>query len=216
MNPQHAARRLRPFLAGSIVLHLAVLAAAMRLDLNGVPTISVVLDAELPPIVATRDSSGVGETRQTRTVREAAALGRIDSRPSADTASPDRTDAIAHTVQQGAPDAVAGQAEDSSTQAAAASVELRGRIESDLARFFHYPPLARREGWEGVVQLQFDVAGDGAIENIHVASSSGYALLDRAAQAALTKAAHVAVPPSRAGGARAIALPVHYRLTEPR
>lgn len=226
MNTSNAARRLRPFLAGSIVLHLAVLAsaAAMRLDVSGTPAISVRLETDNALVVSqpARAAAGTASAAKHSVNRVARPepLPREPQRVSDATEQPSRGIAetrsqvpATRTAQAGAADADAEQGVDSSMQTAAAA-DLRGRIENELARFFHYPPLARREGWEGVVQLQFDVAGDGAIRNIQLASSSGYALLDRAAQEALAAAAHVALPPSLAGGTRAIALPVRYRLTE--
>jgi TonB family protein len=242
LNTSHAARRLRPFLAGSIVLHLAVLAsaAAMRLDIFGTPTISVELETDTAPVGAVPARAALG-TAVRATVGAASAannsVDRVSRLKPLLREPPDVADAVeqvsrgiaetsaqspgTHATQAAAEDTNAEPVEDSSTRTTAATqtaaaTELRGRIESELARYFQYPPLARREGWEGVVQLQFDVAGDGAIRNIQLASSSGYALLDRAAQDALAKAARVTVPPALAGGARAIALPVRYRLTEAR
>lgn len=125
--------------------------------------------------------------------------------------SPDTIATFAPTVQSepaNAPEATAA------TTTAPFTAEIRGHIENELARFFHYPPLARREGWEGTVQLRFDVAADGAIRNIQVAASSGYALLDRAAQAALAKASHIPVWP--AGETLTMELPVYYRLADAR
>lgn len=203
----------------------------MRLDLSGIPAISVRLETD-PALVATV-AARVAEGSATATASAAKSSSDRVSRPKPllreqqhitdaveqsprETAETRALFLATYTAPQGTADAAAEQAEDLSTQAAAPSVELRGHIESELARYFQYPPLARREGWEGVVQLQFDVAGDGAIRNIQLASSSGYALLDRAAQDALAKAGHVSVPPTLAGGVRAIALPVRYLLTEVR
>ncbi len=227
MNTSHAARRLRPFLAGSIVLHLAVLAsaAAMRLDLSGIPAISVRLEPDtalvVVPPVAVGAAAGAASAAKNSVDRVSRLKPLLQERQHAtDAAEQPLRDAATsaqpsgtHTAPEGAADIAAEQTPDSSAQTAAAA-ELRGRIESELARYFQYPLLARREGWEGVVQLRFDVAEDGAIQNIQLASSSGYGLLDRAAQKALAKAAYVAVPAALAGGARAIALPVRYRLTE--
>lgn len=47
-----------------------------------------------------------------------------------------------------------------------------------------YPPLARRRGLEGRVELNFTVNPDGSISNIVIHTSSGHALLDQAAIAA--------------------------------
>jgi len=44
-----------------------------------------------------------------------------------------------------------------------------------------YPARARREGWQGTVDVDLDVGGDGAVEHASVGRSSGFAVLDAAA-----------------------------------
>lgn len=218
MNLQYPARRLRPFLAGSIVLHLTVLAVAPAAlhDFHGLPDISVSL---IPSLLADQGrSENPSPTGRGAGVREAPQRSQVTSSDvpsnpplSVTDTSPDTIATFAPTVQSepaNAPEATAA------TTTAPFTAEIRGHIENELARFFHYPPLARREGWEGTVQLRFDVAADGAIRNIQVAASSGYALLDRAAQAALAKASHIPVWP--AGETLTMELPVYYRLADAR
>lgn len=65
--------------------------------------------------------------------------------------------------------------------------ELLQRIQHQLALLRHYPPVARRRGWEGDVHLTFRVTEQGAINAIHVAFSSGFTLLDDNAVAALNE-----------------------------
>lgn len=48
-----------------------------------------------------------------------------------------------------------------------------------------YPPLARRRGWEGTVLLGIDCDADGAVQSVRVLRSSGHAVLDEAAAAAV-------------------------------
>ncbi len=60
-------------------------------------------------------------------------------------------------------------------------------MRQELARHFNYPLLARRRGWEGEVLLAFRLEADGRITGAHVARSSGYGVLDRAALTALGK-----------------------------
>ena len=50
-----------------------------------------------------------------------------------------------------------------------------------------YPPEAARRGQQGMVVLNVTVATDGTALSVQVAESSGYPLLDRAAQDAVTK-----------------------------
>jgi protein TonB len=44
-----------------------------------------------------------------------------------------------------------------------------------------YPARARREGWQGTVDVDLRVSGDGAVEDASVGRSSGFAALDAAA-----------------------------------
>jgi len=64
---------------------------------------------------------------------------------------------------------------------------LLGEIHNQLSRHLQYPLHARRRGWEGEVLLGFHINREGLLGNIHLARSSGYALLDRSAINALRK-----------------------------
>lgn len=44
-----------------------------------------------------------------------------------------------------------------------------------------YPTRAKRRGWEGIVTISFTLYPDGSIENIRIAGSSDYDVLDQAA-----------------------------------
>jgi protein TonB len=50
-----------------------------------------------------------------------------------------------------------------------------------------YPPLARKRGLEGTVELDVLVGADGKADTVRLALTSGHDLLDRAAQAAVEK-----------------------------
>ena len=89
------------------------------------------------------------------------------------------------------------------------------QIRHDLAQYFYYPPLARRKGMQGTVLLGFGISGQGAIRNIRVVKSSGYAILDLAAQDAMQRLDklnwYAALMP---GKDMDLELPVIFRLTE--
>jgi protein TonB len=76
-----------------------------------------------------------------------------------------------------------------------------------------YPETARRRGEQGRVILQVNVSADGLPVTVSVAESSGYPVLDAAAQAAVQRWRFV---PATRGGASVPAVaevPVRFRLT---
>ena len=98
----------------------------------------------------------------------------------------------------------------------AARAQIRSRLLADLKRYFEYPLLARRRGWEGTVWLAFTVAPDGVLERIHVARGSGYDALDHAAIVALRRVDQMREASAWLDGrALDMELPVIYRLQEP-
>jgi TonB family protein len=92
-------------------------------------------------------------------------------------------------------------------------------LQGELSRHFSYPRLARLRGWQGKVLLGFKLQKSGTIENIYIAKSSGYALLDNAASQSLAKIKHITDTDSRFkswldNNASNLQLPVIYRLQE--
>lgn len=49
-----------------------------------------------------------------------------------------------------------------------------------------YPPLAEANGWHGTVLLQLTIDETGQVRDVKIASSSGFAILDQAAQQAVS------------------------------
>jgi TonB family protein len=62
---------------------------------------------------------------------------------------------------------------------------IRERIQAAV----EYPPLARLRRLEGVAQVRFAISADGRPREVAVAGSTGHAILDRAALAAVERAA---------------------------
>lgn len=92
-------------------------------------------------------------------------------------------------------------------------------LQGELSRHFSYPRLARLRGWQGKVLLGFKLQKSGTIENIYIAKSSGYALLDNAASKSLAEIKHITDTDSRFkswldNNASNLQLPVIYRLQE--
>jgi len=56
--------------------------------------------------------------------------------------------------------------------------EIRRRVQAAVV----YPPRARELGLEGTARIQFEIGADGLAREIETVTSSGHALLDRAAE----------------------------------
>ena len=92
---------------------------------------------------------------------------------------------------------------------------ILSQIRHDLSQYFYYPPLARRKGMQGTVLLSFGISGQGAVHDIRVVKSSGYAILDLAAQDAMQRLEKLSwYAASLHGKDMDLELPVIFRLTE--
>ncbi len=97
-----------------------------------------------------------------------------------------------------------------------ASAHIRGKLQTNLARYFSYPAIARQRGWQGHVQIRFRVQPDGKLANIYIARSSGYRLLDKSALKALRQVEPLVEAATLLGGKSVdIELPVIYKLEQP-
>lgn len=121
--------------------------------------------------------------------------------------------ALTENIEQ-APDGAAAVAADVEQDASRQAENLSARVDLELARHFNYPSIAVRRNWQGTVLLGFRIGVNGDIEAIHIARSSGYALLDRAALGALGKVQRVALDHGPLRAALDLQLPVIYRLEE--
>lgn len=92
---------------------------------------------------------------------------------------------------------------------------LNGSLQSALIAHFEYPPIARRRGWEGVVQVSLRVEADGQLSRLRLVATSGHALLDRAALQSLNRVGRL---PEVAGWLHGrqmdMILPVRYQLID--
>lgn len=104
---------------------------------------------------------------------------------------------------------------DPDRNAAAARQSIQERLTSQLARYFHYPWIARLRGWQGEVQLAFRVAPDGELLHIHVAHSSGHAVLDDSALNSLQRLGNLVEASTwLEGRSLDMQIPVKYQLIE--
>jgi TonB family protein len=97
-----------------------------------------------------------------------------------------------------------------------ASADIRGKLQTDFARYFSYPAIARQRGWQGRVQIGFRIQPDGKLTNIYIVRSSGYQLLDESALKALRRVEPLAEAVSLLNGKSVdMQLPVIYKLEKP-
>lgn len=75
-----------------------------------------------------------------------------------------------------------------------------------------YPPLARKKAWQGQVLLRARIAATGTVEQVEIAQSSGYRVLDEAARDSV--AAWTFLPARHAGQAITanVEIPIVFRL----
>lgn len=103
-----------------------------------------------------------------------------------------------------------GQATEDST---ASRARVRQAIVTELARYFRYPRLAQRRGWQGTVVLVVHIRPDGRLDEIRIKESSGHAVLDRSAASALGEVERLPQFAERLGSeGLALEIPVTYRL----
>ncbi|MBN4077189.1 TonB family protein [Mariprofundus ferrooxydans] len=65
-------------------------------------------------------------------------------------------------------------------------------VQTRILAEVHYPRQARRHGWQGKAEFQFDVQQQ-SIQTVTLLASTGYPILDRAAHRGLIAASHVAL-----------------------
>jgi protein TonB len=83
--------------------------------------------------------------------------------------------------------------------------EIRRRVQAAVV----YPTRARELGLEGVARIQFEIGADGLAREVATVTSSGHALLDRAAERGALDAG---VLPALYGRIR---IPVRFELRTP-
>lgn len=88
---------------------------------------------------------------------------------------------------------------------------LLAMVQLALQRYFHYPSMAKRRGWQGEVRLGFELNSEGKILGAHIAHSSGYSMLDRAALGSLQQ---IGAIDARLSSTQQMELHVIYRLQE--
>ena len=92
---------------------------------------------------------------------------------------------------------------------------LLGELQNRLSRYLSYPVVARRRGWQGEVMVTFDINVTGQLNNVRLARSSGYSVLDHSAVTAINKLQQISLPDTLGQlQAMELQLPVRYQLHE--
>lgn len=93
------------------------------------------------------------------------------------------------------------------------TTDYYAKLQAWLNAHKNYPTEARHQGWEGVTELEFVVQADGTVAWSRLARSSGYLMLDGAAERLLAEAQPLPPPPADLdAAARHVRVPISYRL----
>jgi len=89
------------------------------------------------------------------------------------------------------------------------------RINQDYQQYFYYPKLARRRNIQGTVVLALGISAQGTINTVQLSKSSGYSMLDDAAENAMQRLQHHNQRPDRqTNSVTKLNFDVHYQLKE--
>ncbi len=230
-------RPLRFALGASLAIHGLLLvmgawqlpqpvAAAARL----LATLRPAPDLPVPPVVPPQH---IVQQEKPRPMAQAAVSSRREFKPAptifTPTPAPPIADAVPNntapnniTASAALPAAsltsLAETAPGPSTEAPTLSADGLRRYRLSLAtqarRFKRYPAQALAAGWSGTVEIRLAVASDGQGEAT-LSRSSGYAVLDRAAQTMIEQSAqHTPVPEMLRGKAFSVVLPVLFDIND--
>lgn len=212
------------FIAASLVIHAAVIAAAGTLAtsmrapaLAPAAVLQIRLAAPQPapaPAAEAHVQSAAPAAKPERPAARTAAARR--AAPKSDPAPPRPATAAASAPPPPAVNSGAASAEETDGPAPAERANhLRSVVLSLLAPSLTYPPLARKYGWQGRVLVDVELDADGSLQPLRIAHSSGYRILDHHAFDALKRLG--TVPQARpwlGGRPFAFAVPVTYRLID--
>jgi protein TonB len=124
-----------------------------------------------------------------------------------------QTQAATATVEK-APAATAPAASSPAPGRQETDRHLRASVLELVSKQLKYPAIARRKGWQGIVQLELHIEPDGRISRLRIDKTSGYPVLDNAAAQTLRLAS---LPHARQwlnGQAVDLVVPVEYRLLD--
>jgi len=191
--------RLPPFLAISLLIHglaLAMLAVGVRDSTGRQP------GSQWLPITLAQPATSTGQR-----IQATVSATKQARAPHADTSQ------ISSHVNE---DKV-----DTTNTSSQPDIEARGKrlqvaLHHALLPHFYYPLLARTQGWQGEAHFAVHVAANGQLSQLHLMRSSGYAVLDRAAQDSLGRIHRLpeALHHHLGNQGMTLRIPVVYKLTE--
>ena len=94
---------------------------------------------------------------------------------------------------------------------------LRGferRLSALAAEYRHYPRIARLRGWQGTTLILVRIGPQGLVQEVKVAETSGYEVLDRQALEMVRKALSRQPPPPDLRQWYEVTVPIQFRLEE--
>ena len=101
------------------------------------------------------------------------------------------------------------------TKTAVMRAKIIARIRNDLKQYFYYPDIAKRKNIQGTVRLGFGINPSGVIYDIRVVKTSGYTILDLAAEQSMQQLHSVQWTKELfAKSDIALELPIIYKLME--
>lgn len=215
--PASPHRRLLLLLGISLLVHLVFLSLnnTLKIELgNQPPSMSVSLDAVTVTKSRTQQKNiqspapqkkpSIADSQLTRKHQQKLPLKPLQS----------KSGRMVSSDQSRQPPVVRSEAADSNTPALNRA-RIVARLREDLSQYFYYPPLARRNGLQGTVLISFGISGEGTVHDIHIVKSSGYAILDLAAQDAMQRLDKLSWYAALMHGKDMdLELPVIFRLTE--
>jgi protein TonB len=85
-------------------------------------------------------------------------------------------------------------------------------LSREIAKHINYPGIAKMRGWQGVVEIDFQLDGNGKILSQKIHTSSGFEVLDKQALEMVKKSNFPTPPEVLKSNAFNVTVPVSFRL----
>jgi protein TonB len=85
-------------------------------------------------------------------------------------------------------------------------------LSREIAKHINYPGIAKMRGWQGIVEIDFQLDGYGKILSQKIHTSSGFEVLDKQALEMVKKSNFPTPPEVLKGNAFNVTVPVSFRL----